>query len=534
MSIIRYKNLPTSREGIRVHITGYTGGDTGCTLRGYAVDDHGVRIDGSKTLRRIAKTAAAIPAAEQHLVAAAMKNLPRAATKTKKKTDDVIDTDHPLAAAFAEVRDAPQVLAPHWNDAVAHRWLMYFQRNILPILIAMIIDDEIRNGENAYDALAPKIAEKVKENGRSSGVDIVAMGTAKNTLSAAQTIYDACRLFDPSLPVLKLAPVRKTRIQREQCKSLPRDVRRRLARELRANIKTEPLMVIGAVLMWDAGARTAEAAAVIPEIDIVPVGKDGEMSLLILWQEKEGVRSAVLKTSNAYRCVPLSFWGIRMIEECLKCIDQKHYSNVELAPIRAKNLSKWVANLLRECGLSDVFVKAAQEDEMRNPDIGPDGKPIYDVTAYILRRDRASRWRNVCGFSSAECDYLLGHEDKKAKKEKVDYTLSDEQSKLAKKLERYVYDPEISAHPGIRAISIEHGMDYDFIPFEGYKFKNDTGKTVVLKLDSLAVESAESIVVHAGPKVMMREVYRRSVKNHGRRNDVPIIGTGQIYRRNEV
>ena len=56
-----YKDIPTNVKDVRVHVTGYKNAETGCTLRGYAIDKNGIKIDGSSTLRRVAKTADDIP-----------------------------------------------------------------------------------------------------------------------------------------------------------------------------------------------------------------------------------------------------------------------------------------------------------------------------------------------------------------------------------------------------------------------------------------------------------------------------------------
>ena len=99
---------------------------------------------------------------------------------------------------------------------------------------------------------------------------------------------------------------------------------------------------------------------------------------------------------------------------------------------------------------------------------------------------------------------------------------------MAKKLERYVYDEEMSAHPAIRPIGVEHGLDYDFIPFEWYAIENETDKAMIIKLDLFAAENAEDITLLLGSGVEIHGARCRSVKNHGLRSDVPIIGSNQI------
>lgn len=120
-----YKDIPTNSTGVRVHITGYAGDErTGCTLRGYAIDGRGIRIDGSKTLRRTAGTAADIPTAEQHLVAAVVNALPIKPTAShvsphRKK----LDQNHPMVQAFEALCNGNFKVSVSWNASVEKRYL---------------------------------------------------------------------------------------------------------------------------------------------------------------------------------------------------------------------------------------------------------------------------------------------------------------------------------------------------------------------------------------------------------------------------
>lgn len=278
-----YRNIRTDNPEIQVHIT-YRHNNGTVVLRGYAVSAQtGIRISGSATKRRTAQSEAAVPAAERHLISAVMASLPRAATRPKNEgTKKKAEVDSPLGQAFATLKQAPGTLETRWNNAVLRRWMEYYERNVLPQMDDLMLHEGISEGEDIYDILRQSLTEKVRKNGRSKGCDRGIRDTVDGNLSAAQIIYDACRRIEPTLPAIRLARPRRIRCQKEQCKSLPWDVRRNLAQELRIRIKTEPLYVIGAVMMWDAGARTAEAAAVIPEVDI------SSDNVYILWQEKRG------------------------------------------------------------------------------------------------------------------------------------------------------------------------------------------------------------------------------------------------------
>ena len=313
-----YKDIPTAVRGIRVHITGYTGGDTGCTLRGYAIDDHGVRIDGSKTLRRAANTAADIPATEMHLVAAVAAALPKShvgAHHDKASTD--LDPDHPMVKAYNElIKDKCKVSAA-WNDEVEARSVSGFRRRLLPKILKYT---NVPFAESDREEILNAIATDVRNHGNSRKNETIVQSTARKDMAAYAAVYQALRRIDPMLPNLELTPPRqKKTYTEEQVKSLPRRVRRRFAKKLRTLIPEKPKLVLGAVIMTDASARTAEAAAVIPSRDTKMV--ESTLCILICWQEKNGRRCAVLKSDAAYRVVPLSAWGQKMIKQCCNNID---------------------------------------------------------------------------------------------------------------------------------------------------------------------------------------------------------------------
>ena len=54
---------------------------------------------------------------------------------------------------------------------------------------------------------------------------------------------------------------------------------------------------------------------------------------------------------------------------------------------------------------------AAMEDDEDGTDNRdtPEPNQMARLTDYILRRDRASRWKNLCAMSSENIDTLLGH-----------------------------------------------------------------------------------------------------------------------------
>ena len=103
----------------------------------------------------------------------------------------------------------------------------------------------------------------------------------------------------------------------------------------------------------------------------------------------------------------------------------------------------------------------------REPDLDSEGVPETDVSAYALRRDWTGRAVHLCGMTSADVDYLLGHKNPAAKEK--DYTNHDVQADIAKQLERHVFLPKYSRHPYYRAVCPAPGKMIDLTGFSGYR-----------------------------------------------------------------
>ena len=520
-----YKDIPTNVKGVRVHVTGYKNAEIGCTLRGYAIDKNGIKIDGSSTLRRVAKTADDIPNAERHLVAAALNKLSIKA-ESESHTGSIIedlDPKHPMVIAYQEMLAEGLKISENWKETVEKRAISLFARHALPRILRYSTEPFC---EADRDKLLQEIAKDVRNHGNSHQNENTVLNTARSNLATCAIVYsNGLRRIDPMLPELALAPLRfNKKYTQEQIKSLPRAVRRKFAQLLKKYILESPLLVLGAVMMDDCAARTSEAAAVIPSRDIEDTGK--QMILKVCWQEENGIRSAILKTDAAYRKVPLSKWGMEMVKLCCQYI-KAWPDDPNAAPITAEELRQFVRKVLQESGLDEAFWAAAKAAEAKDPDRDSNGKPIYDVTAYVLRRNRASIWRNICGFLSIECDYFLGHRDKIAKKRKVDYRLDTELQRIGTKLENYVADPEMSAHPAIMPLFMKHGDDAEMLPYEEFDIVNTSDNPLMIDFDLIAAEAGEEIEIYfeSGEIVSLTPRHR---KTHGTRDNKPLIGTDQL------
>ncbi|MEY8318898.1 hypothetical protein AALB19_16510 [Oscillospiraceae bacterium 50-58] len=308
---------------------------------------------------------------------------------------------------------------------------------------------------------------------------------------------------------------------------MPENVRRKFFTELEQYINSEPKKVFASVLMADGGLRTSEAAGVLPQ---QLLEEDGRITVPVLYQEKQGIQTAILKTDNAYRLEPLSYWGSDLVRRCCKQIGNVSDDRVL---VTAKELSAWILRLLRKCGCDDMYMQSVQNAQSQEPETDKDGHAVYDIAAYVLRRDRTDRWRNCCGLTcdpdgESELDYMLGHQTP-YKRRKINMRLPEQRKALAEKLERYVYSNIISRNPALKPIEVEHGKDIDLTPYPHIRIQNNGDEPLNIHIDAEAMEGSEMIDLLYPNGALQGKVTVRSINTGGVRISRPIIGQSGLY-----
>ena len=517
-----HKDIPCDKHPrVSAHITWRASARGPITLRGYAIDtDSGIRKDYSTERRRTAQSVEEIPSKIQILYNVLCAEVERHERRAAIKSTASQEATSPFERAFAELKASPDPICTDWGPRYTSGRLSYFERHLLPMLI-QYGNEEWTAADR--EALQRKTVEQILMSKRSAGHEATANETAYKNLVAADIIYKRMRDCDPSLPEISLRPRYTGRTaKREQIKSLPRRVRRRLVRMIEKMVDKNPRLAMAAVVMYDGGLRTAEAAAVW--IDVI-FNSDNLVRVLVCYQVQEGKRVNILKTSNAYRTIVLSHWGSTMLYLCLEKLstDPSDTSNLVCDP---RKLSATLREMLFDAGLTAEEFAAAEQAMREKPDYDGFGRPVFDVCAYILRRDWSSRARNVCGLTSLEIDILLGHRVKIPQKKREDLRLIENLTKLSKKLERYVHDPKHSQHPGLVPYQLWHSVDIDLLPYDVIRFRNTSEEEVEVKLDIEAVLNAESIEVIVLEGAQQQETIRY-IPTHCIRSSEPIIG--KIY-----
>jgi len=523
------KDIPASRtKGVAVHCT-WTPKARNTTIRAYPIsEDTGLPLDGFKAKKATAKFEADIPLKIQHLTVAVEKAVQRQRTREKEKA--TIAEDLPptslVRSTFEMLAASPIPVLFDCTPRYEARKITYFRNHALPMLEAVGAAWTPEDTEALKTTLIDGILGKKRSKGHHATAEVSVM----KELGACDKIYQRMRDIEPSLPEICLSPKHTGRHSRiEQLKSLPRKARRKVARELEKLINRDPRLAAAAILMYACGLRTAEAAAVLPEQIIQ---SDIVCCVYVCYQVHDTSRTKLLKSSNAYRYVPIPEWATVMLNRCFGMIYGPFLTTKPLCSPR--ELSATLRSIL-EVALADAsdYLSAAEDAMRQKPDYDGLGNIMYDPVAYCLRRDWASRARHICGLTSAEIDYLLGHAIKLPVRMRKDLRQMSQQAELAKKLERYVISTKHSRHPGCAPIPVQHGSEVDLIAYDTIRIANPGSEPLHVHLDIEAVLNADIISITA-PTESYISHRKRYIRTHCTSSGTPIIGCSGIEETDDI
>ena len=417
------------------------------------------------------------------------------------KSENLLSTEKGIfSAAFMSIEDKSIFHRCSWNDETFNNSITYFENQILSIL------DELGTDIGSEDILnlQDKLIQSAFDNKRSNSNKKDATTTVSGKMIRMDYIYQVLRDNSPSfhLPDIDLSMNnRHKKVQAEQPKALPNHMRIMLARLLFRLVET-PFggLALAAAMMFFASLRTAESAAVCFG-KIIKNKKEKFATYFVEYQEKDRKITNLLKTQNAYRCVILPQILINLINKRKEYLISKGYTRDYINTLiitydsgdpyvitRSAEVSGFVRKLLILIGCSDGYFEAIYKLMCDEPDI-IDGEKNKDVTAYLLRRDWATRACNTCGLKPDQVDYLMGHANKSEMKK--DYKTLDSQASMAWALERYVFDPYHSRNPAFNPIILLPGIKKSFKLNQKFLFEAGD-EEIILEITVNCSESGNS------------------------------------------
>lgn len=455
----------TTIDGIQVRINRIEPADGSCSMYGYLIDENGIRLDADIQGTITARNQDEVDIKISNLMARLMEKY----ENWEKGQQQPRNLDHPYTIAWDELGETAQLaLLPNTWRSEKHKCnaLADF-RTLLEFL-----DDYGEDiNEDDLEEVVQRRFKKANEHGNSSADPETLNATVRGSVKAFNAIYPVFRAMVPEacLPEIHLpVPLAAHGALREQVKYLPDEVLAKLADILFTMINTNSL-ALGAIMMLVAMCRTAEACA----IQFKHILDFGRYAVFAVLQQSDGTYVAVddLKTNSAYRLAIIPKFGRDAVIERKNWLLKQGYTEEEIREMpvvsapndlkkmaEPKDLSKFVRFLLELCGMDDSYWRAVNQTMLAEPDHDGHGKRPDDCSAYVLRRNGCTQYVNRAGMDWRLVDALMGHAVDDPDMDWAEYVRNpDNWAVIAAQTERWVLDPEHSAHPGFDPVELGIG-----------------------------------------------------------------------------
>lgn len=350
-----------------------------------------------------------------------------------------------------------------WAGSTFRMTRSYFLLQILPRLDRLGVNPTPEDITKLHNDLV----EQASENKNSLGISSQARKNLVYKLRRCDALYRQLQILMPEccLPDLDLRMEGAAVPDMEQVKSLSEAVRLLFAALLMRLAETPwGGVALSLAFMMLCGLRTSESGALFYD-NITWSGGIGT-----IWVNKQlsgdGL-TEILKTSHAYRRLPLVQYLEDMLAVCREWLSGQGYTQEEILRmpilghpadptklIHSNLLSAAGRLLLQICGCKEQDWEKVRALMLTEPDTQIDGSRMNDMTAYVLRRDFASRAANVCGIKAKALDMALGHKVKLSIHERRAFYSDESMEQFCRELERYVFDPNHTRNPAFSAIPV--------------------------------------------------------------------------------
>lgn len=501
---------------IQAHIIITPEKDDICKLTGYPIDIN----TGQKIANTTKKVLSHKPIAHAELEIHALCGMVEAAylkkvsaSVTVEKPKPVPDSDHFFSNALKKCQELQDhsIPIPSWGPSTRKQNINYFLHSIVPRMDLCGKDITTEDIEK----IAVSLTERAFNNGRTKycadgSKNSKAINTSKNTVRErmrdAQRIYDWVRNTYPEfdLPKVDFAVIAKTKVYHpEQLRVLSTEIYiKSAAIAWHLILEEDVFLANGAYLMLRNGPRTAEAAApLLNEFDLFDDSPYGVYH--IDHQIKGGKRVKYTKTTAGDRPIPITSDTRYLIEHHRARLLSFGYSVEEIdtmpfvpnlndltGHINPSLLSALCVDIFRAAGATPEYLEQIQEQMYKNPDKDADGKEVFDLSAYVARRNFISFASNVTTISNADLCVVIGHEENRKLRERL--RTQDRMIELAQKLEHIVLNPEYSTSPTVVPMSLQDAVNLHLQGCTQYTF-TATEEDMVLHIDTICKEPGEAI-----------------------------------------
>ena len=383
------------------------------------------------------------------------------------------------------------------------------------------------------DDILEMIRKKAFANTRRGESESVTEAKVRQHAVDFNKLYTMFRMaVGEDLPELKLpVPYRQKTIRNEHTKALPLAVQvQQVALYFRLISNG---LTLGAALMKLGGLRTAEACGL--RFCDVEVFEDYAV-VWVLKQLKNDGLSNELKRDNSYRPVIVPRLAVDLLQARIEHLMSLGYTReqINVMPVVSRwdeptqwaqrgDLSGFIREILGLLGMTAADWDAVGETMRKEKDRDENNKPITDPSAYLERRNSCSMNISVCGIDSDLEDRLAGRKIYcgSVKAEQIDNDIhnKDKWPEIAARLERLVLDPNHSANPLFRPISLRKGDEHVYGDAQvGYSFVAEEDCEVEITIST--AEAGDAVIVEGDARLLNAA----AVSNPFEKSRGPVIG----------
>lgn len=466
------KNVPCSNPDYMIHLIDRPGKDGKHYVNAYLVDARTLqRADKNNWSRKYDPKIQKPKYAHEYLVRRINNEVAPEKNPSSGRKHGKDLANGPLAQAYRAFLASQGVSADDpdrfkisfwssWGESTTRTYLIYFEGRVLPVL-DQILSENSGITHSDMEALRIQLEKKALESKKSLGDSTTAGQSVNKQLRAARIIYDAIReaTSEFALPFLPVVNRLESNLPgKEQIKAIPNEVRVRLAAMLLYCLEPTGL-ACGLAMMLFGGLRTAEAAA--PLFGEIAVHGDYATYTVSTQINDNKELDPVLKTTSAYRTVTFPYAFVAFYHKAVAFLKEKGHSDDEIQQmpfvaehltdhIRPPKLSSYILDTLKCCGCTEDFLEQQRDYLKHYPDYDAQGRRVGDLSAYVLRRDYATRLSFICGVRMDVLDCLMGHKRDDVKL--LDLNSPDLQRDVFQALERFVFLPEFSKNPAFSPV----------------------------------------------------------------------------------
>lgn len=494
-----YNIVPTSDPELNVRISGWLYEKKSSRLYGKLIDKEGREVD-KKSHSIVIKPDDDLHTVENILAYRIHSSyIGRRNSRSADERPKVPELESNLEKAF----QALKVENFSWADSTFRQYSSFFKRNFIPFFKRFEGEPEI--SLTVVDAFKAQLIEKTIRNRNHMGSLINAASLADAKLGFCSIIYDAVRIENPDLPDIHFPEtIKRKRWSYEQIKALKLEVLLGLRQQVEELVYVNPRLALAIALMESGALRTAESVAV--SSDEILWFADTAIVVVCYQITSKGKRTEILKTENSYRIVPLDSWGSMVVGRCLCQIAGDHQEF--LIP---SEVSKSVKSMLMKAGVSQDEEEGYRRHMDDQPELDSSGVPLGDLSAYVLRRSRASIWANYCGLQKCEIDNLLGH--KVSARQKLKINNSEAINRIIIAYQRFDLNRLTAGEECVCYVELGgENKRYSIEPFQKYILKNDTEKSVHIIITCSPAEPGERIIMELPHKPLASNKFTEARK----------------------